>query len=190
MNTPTHILTAAALLSRNGQPAHNRAVLAGSLLPDASIYVLFAWARFIEGHDHHQIWRETYWQEPWQLLGAISNSFVVWALLALIAYRLGWHTALFGALAALIHLSLDFPFHAGDAHRHFWPLTDWRFHSPLSYWDDRHHARWVGVAEIAIVAACIAVLWQRFRTRLVRGLLVLCFASLAAVPTFFWWTLG
>ena len=37
--------------------------------------------------------------------------------------------------AALVHLTLDFPLHNDDARAHFWPLTNWKFTSPVSYWD-------------------------------------------------------
>ncbi len=184
------MLTAAALLTKSGDRRRNWAIVIGGVLPDLSIFALLGWARLIEGLPHRQIWREVYWQEPWQTLGAISNSFVIWALVALLAYRLGWHIVMFIAGAALVHLCLDFPFHADDAHKHFWPLTDWRFHSPLSYWNDHYHGRWVGLLELGLVLASMAMLWQRFDSRIVRGALVVGLASLVAVPAFFWWTLG
>lgn len=190
MNTPTHMLTAAALLSKSGDPRRNWVILAGGVLPDLSIFVLVAWARFIENIPHRTIWREVYWQEPWQTLGAISNSYVIWGLLAVLAWWLGWRIWMFLAAAILVHISLDFPFHASDAHKHFWPLSDWRFHSPLSYWDGRHHSGWVGALEIGLVLASMFVLWQRFDSRFVRGLLLVGLAGLGAGPLFFWLTLG
>lgn len=184
------MLTAAALLTKSGDQRRNWAVLAGGLLPDLSIFALVGWARFVENQPHRQIWRETYWQEPWQTLSAVSNSFVIWGCAALLAYWLGWRIVMFAAAAMLVHLSLDFPFHASDAHKHFWPLTDWRFHSPLSYWNDHHHARWVGALELALVLASMAVLWQRFHSYWVRGALLAGLISLTLIPLFFWWTLG
>ena len=158
MNTPTHMLTAAALLTKSGDQRRNWVVLAGALVPDLSIFALVGWARLVENLPHRQIWSETYWQEPWQTFSAISNSFVIWVCVALLAYWFGWRIVMFLACAVLVHLSLDFPFHAADAHKHFWPLTDWRFHSPLSYWNDHHHARWVGVLELGLVLISMAVL--------------------------------
>ncbi len=184
------MLTAAALLTKPGDQRRNWAVLAGALLPDLSIFVLVGWARLVENQPHRQIWRETYWQEPWQTLSAISNSYIIWGLFAALAWWLDWRIWTFLAAAMLVHMCLDLPFHASDAHKHFWPLTDWRFHSPLSYWDDHHHSRWVGMLELGLVLASMIVLWQRFDSRLVRGFLVTALASLAAVPMFFWWTLG
>jgi len=53
---------------------------------------------------------------------------------------------------------LDFPFHAEDAHKHFWPLSDWRFHSPFSYWDNRRCADFVSLAEKGIAIAMMVAL--------------------------------
>ena len=96
------MLTAAALLTKSGDRRRNWAIVIGGLLPDLSIFALVGWARLIEDLPHRQIWREVYWQEPWQTLGAISNSFIIWAMVALLAYRLGWHIVLFIAGAALV----------------------------------------------------------------------------------------
>ncbi len=160
MNTPTHLLTAAALLARPERSARNWAILAGALLPDLSIFVLFGWAQ-LQGIAQADIWNKLYWQEPWQTLGAMSNSIPLWSLL--LAAAIMARSALLAGLGAagLIHIALDFPVHADDAHKHFWPLTDWRFHSPLSYWDTDHHSRPVMLVEFAICLACMAALWHR-----------------------------
>jgi len=168
MNTPTHFLVAAAILSRPDAHRRNLAMAAGALTPDLSIFVFFAWTQIFTSLSMEQIWREAYWTEPWQLLGAISNS----APLAIAAFAVSiWRKipllTVF-ALAALIHGVLDFPLHADDAHRHFWPLTDWRFQSPVSYWHASHHGR-IGAAieAVAFFVSC-AVLWTRFHSRWVR----------------------
>ena len=190
MNTPTHMLVAAALFSKPAARNRNIAVLSGAVLPDLSIFVLYAWGKFIDGQSSWQIWRETYWSEPWQTLGAISNSFPIWGLVlgGAIAFRVWWLALLAGA--ALMHLALDFPVHAGDAHRHFWPLTDWRFHSPFSYWDNRHYGDVVAILEVALGAALTLILWLRFSGLWVRAMLALSFTLYAAVPLYFWATLG
>ena len=43
---------------------------------------------------------------------------------------------------------------------------------------------------LGLVLASMALLWRRFDSRFVRGALLAGLASLAAVPAFFWWTLG
>lgn len=183
------MLTAATLLTRKDKPLRNSAVLLGSLLPDLSIFILFGWAR-ANGIPQYEIWRTIYWQEPWQTLSAISNSVPIWLAVLMLALFGRSKLVVAAAAAVLIHIALDFPVHAGDAHKHFWPLTNWRFHSPLSYWDPGHHSRYVMLAELMLCIGCIVVLGQRFSGWIVRGVLLLALLSLGIVPLYFWITLG
>ena len=52
MMTQTHLLMAASLFAKPGQTRRNTAVIAGALIPDLSIYILFAYttAAGIPGH--------------------------------------------------------------------------------------------------------------------------------------------
>ncbi len=188
MITSTHMLTAAAILSERDKPYRNAAAVLGGVFPDLSIFVLFGWAK-LQGVAQWEIWRKLYWHEPWQTLGAISNSFPIWGALLVLGLAVRSTLMTVFAAAVVIHLALDLPVHADDAHRHFWPLTDWRFHSPLSYWDTDHHSRIVNAIEIGICCGCIAVLWRRFTTWWVRLLLGLGLSSLVLVALFFWITL-
>ena len=189
MQTQTHLLLASAVLGRRAAKGEQAAILAGAFLPDLSIYVLAGWAALM-GVPPRLVWDEMYWAEPWQTLSAISNSVFLWALVAAAGClaRRRW-LALLG-LAALLHLAFDLPLHADDAHRHFWPLGDWRFRSPVSYWDPAHHGRIVGLIEAAGGAALCAVLWRRHPARWVRTLLALLALAYAAVPLFWLATLG
>ena len=115
-----------------------------------------------------EMWDQAYWREPWQSLGAITNSIPVGAaLLGLALWRKSNWLWVF-ACAWLIHCALDFPLHADDAHRHFWPLTDWRFFSPISYWDPDHNGRIGVMIEGAALIAAAIFLWRRFESRWVR----------------------
>jgi len=171
MNTVAHMLVASAVLARRESPKRNLAVLAGALLPDASMFVFFGWSR-IQGWSGEETWNIHYWTEPWQTLGAVSNSFVLFAVLGAIAV---WRRSILLAVicaAALLHLGADFPLHADDAHRHFWPLTDWRFFSPVSYWDPAYHG-WLGsVIESLCVLVSLSLLWLRFTGARRRGVFI------------------
>ena len=91
------------------------------------------------------------------------------------------------AFAMLSHFLLDFPVHADDAHQHFWPLTNWRFHSPFSYWDSAHHAASVAILELSIILLCSIVLWQRFKHWAVRiGVIVI---TMMFFGTYFYFSL-
>ncbi len=64
--------------------------------------------------------------------------------------------------AGLLHVATDFPLHNDDARPHFWPLSDWVFESPLSYWDSDHHAAYVAPLELLVVLIATLVLWRRW----------------------------
>ena len=56
----------------------------------------------------------------------------------------------------LLHALGDLPLHHDDAHRHFFPFLDWRFSSPISYWNPDFHGHWVSLIEaIAVIAASV-----------------------------------
>ncbi len=185
MNTPTHSLLALALLSKRGEPKRNRAVFIGSLIPDAAIYLWAPYQMWVKGVSGEVLWRDLYFQPPMQTAIALFNSIPIYLVLA----GLGWvmRAKLWGklllvfALAALIHMATDLPVHGHDAYRHFWPLTDWRFHSPVSYWEADLHAGWVSLIEALIGLACIIVLWRRFPrlwVKIILGLLAAAYIAL------------
>lgn len=190
MNTPTHLLTSVVLLARPGAPKRNMAVIFGALVPDLSIYILFVWAKFIVQVPEHEIWRQLYWQEPWQTMSALSNSLLLYATLLAFGLWRTWPLAAVVGASALCHLALDFPFHASDAHRHFWPISDWRFHSPLSYWDSSHHGDLVSAIELAMALTFMWIIYRRFEGIWVRAALAVALVSDVAVPLYFTLTLG
>ncbi|MEM8936834.1 MAG: hypothetical protein AAGC77_10545 [Pseudomonadota bacterium] len=168
MNTPTHIFVAAAILARPNAPRRNWAVAAGAFVPDLSMFIFFFWATFVQGLSQSEIWRVAYWTEPWQTLGAISNSIPIALSILAVAIIRRHHLAIVFALALLTHAALDFPTHADDAHRHFWPISDWRFQSPLSYWDARGTGRSGAIVECGFLLAAAFFIWRRFPLRWVR----------------------
>ncbi len=161
MNTVAHMLIASAALAKRDAPKRNWVVIGGALAPDLSMFVFFAWSRF-QGWSGNETWNVQYWTEPWQTLGAVSNSAVIFGLLCALAVWRRLDLLFVLAAAALLHIALDFPLHAEDAHRHFWPLTDWRFISPVSYWDPQSNGLLGGIIETVCVGAALAFLWMRF----------------------------
>ena len=89
------------------------------------------------------------------------------------------------AISAFLHIAFDLPVHREDGHAHFWPLSDWVFISPVSYWDREHYGNVVGPLEILLVIALIAVLWRRFHAVWVRSLLLLGVVAQAAPFVYF-----
>lgn len=186
MNSPTHTLLALALLSKKGDRKRNWAVLTGSIIPDAVIYIWAPYQSLVNGVSGETLWRELYFAEPMQNLIAYFNSIPIYLSLALLGFVMRSKTwgkvILFFALAALTHMATDLPVHNHDAYRHFWPLSDWRFISPFSYYEREHHAVWVSLIEIVIALTSIFILWKRFPKLWVKIILGSLAAFYIALP--------
>lgn len=189
MQTPTHVLIAAALFARPGKQSVNIAALAGGFAPDAFLFAVWGWSK-IAGMSESDLWSRFYWTDGVQLGQAISNSFPVFGAVLVVALALKLRGATVFAGAALIHLVCDFLLHAKDAHQHFWPLSGWRFESPVSYWDPDHYGVYVGALEGAVAIALIVVLFRRFRAAWIRIVLILAGLTYVAVPAYFLSTLA
>ena len=74
--------------------------------------------------------------------------------------------------SAAVHALFDLLVHREDGHRHLWPLSDWRFMSPVSYWDPEYGGALGSLLEVVLVAAASVVLWRRHPQRPVRGVLL------------------
>jgi hypothetical protein len=164
------MLMSAAFLTRKGQSrATQFGIVFGGFIPDLSLTMMVLVTRFPQWSSAN-LWRKPdglYWQEPWQTFSAISNSIPLYIGLTLLFVLLARRWAIAGALAlvagaCLIHVLGDLPVHADDAHVHFWPFTDFRFHSPISYWDRRYYGDVVGYVEIGIGLVLAVMLWRRF----------------------------
>jgi hypothetical protein len=130
----------------------------------------------------------------WQLAIDISNSLLLFiALLGFGSAITKWNkeNAKYGflliifSIAAITHLAGDFFLHVDDAHAHFWPLSDWRYSSPFSYWNPDHHGRTISMFEAMLGISLSIVLFRRFGGMAVRGLLILAVAAYLAVPAYF-----
>ncbi|QUJ75276.1 cobalamin biosynthesis protein CobQ [Sulfitobacter albidus] len=159
MNTPAHLLLGAAAFGKRGQRRTFWAAMAGGLAPDLSLYLLAGGALFLFGIPPRVVFDELYFSDTWQAIFAVDNSVFVWgALLALALWRRSdWGLAF--AAAGLLHLALDFPLHHDDGRPHFWPVSDWVFESPLSYWDRAHGAGWIAPIEAALAALAAVWIW-------------------------------
>ena len=185
MNTPAHLIFGLAAFGKADMPKVTAAALTGAILPDLSLYLLAGTHLAILGTDPQVVFGQLYFSDAWQSIFRVDNSIVLWGIglgLAL-AMRSAWAIALCGA--ALLHLGLDFPLHHDDGRAHFWPLSNWVFESPVSYWDRNHYGNIVGPIEIAVSLLLCGVLWRRFKGWLMRGFIV-ALGVLEAAPVFVW----
>ncbi len=161
MNTPAHVIVGALVVGRGRLAEAWGPITAGSLLPDLPMFGFYLHQRLVAGHPERVIWSERYFDASWQAFFDVFNSLPLIAVGLAIAAWLGrerW-LAFFAAMA--VHALLDLPVHREDAHGHFFPLTDWRFMSPVSYWDPAHYGTFVLAIETLAVVAGAIVLMRR-----------------------------
>jgi membrane-bound metal-dependent hydrolase YbcI (DUF457 family) len=194
MNTQTHVLMGAALF---GRPATRLAWAgaAGGLIPDLPMYMIVATLR-ISGYPLDDIFGRLYWSDWWQIANALGHSYLIWgglfawsSFMVIRAGRLdsGAIAPLILALSAsaLLHSMIDMLSHRDDAHMHFWPLSEWRFRSPVSYWDPARYGNWFGQFEAAVGLIAAIALFRRYRSRVLRIALGVAMLLYVAVPAFF-----
>ncbi len=168
MNTGAHLLINWALLkgSLKGSLKSSRtklmtlAILLGALLPDILMFVFYFVQRFVVGLPEAQIWEQAYFLPHWQNIFDVFNSIPLIVVLFLISRYLGSVFFQVLSLSMLLHCGFDFLVHNDDAHRHFYPLSDWRFISPVSYWDPEHYGRLFTVVETVMVLAALVWIWM------------------------------
>jgi hypothetical protein len=173
MNTPAHLIFGAAAFARPQRRFTLAAALAGSLAPDLSLYLLAAWALLVQAIPAETVFGTLYFSREWQAVFAIDNSVILWGALLAWALRVARPAFIAFAASGLLHLALDLPFHHEDARRHFWPLSDWVFRSPVSYWDGDRYGNIVGALELALSLVFAVLLWRRYPHAGVRAVVLL-----------------
>jgi hypothetical protein len=184
MNTPSHAIVNLAVFSQFSQPQGNLAIAVGAILPDLPIFWFYLWAKFIQKLPERQIWSESYWQPGLQNWVALFHSIPVAIFAAILADYCGWETGKFIFMSMVIHSLGDLPVHHDDAHRHFFPISDYRLISPISYWDPQHYGRIVAGVEVVAVWVGTAVSFPGVASSLGKGLMV-TIAGLSAIAYFY-----
>ena len=168
MNTPSHLLLGVAVFGRSGHGKITAAALLGGLAPDISLYVMSAWAMLVQNVPPEVVFREYYFSAEWMRVFAWDNSFILWGGLFGVGLwcKRAWVIAFAGA--GLLHLATDFTLHHYDARPHFWPLSSWVFHSPVSYWDSRFYGHIIALIELLLDIGLSVVLWRKYKGRWAR----------------------
>ena len=157
--TPTHWLITRQL-ARHAFPGDRAAQAAaglGAVLPD-----LYYWARGAALAARYRRWdpayidagRPTRWPDK-----ALHSLLPPAALAAAAASGRSRALAAFAAAWAA-HVVADIPVHDASSRPPAWPLSSWRFRSPVAADEPGHHARLLLAAE---TAACAAILAQHVR---------------------------
>ncbi len=173
MNTPSHaIINLALISSQQPDPQYALAIAVGAVLPDAPIFVLYFWAKFVRRQTQHQIWSQTYELPFWQNLVATFHSIPLALIVVLITHYWGWQSGELLSLSMVFHSLLDFPVHHNDAHRHFFPFSNYRFISPLSYWNPKHHGNTVSLIDKLMVLGASFYVFPYLNSWIGQGLII------------------
>lgn len=161
MNTPGHAVLNLAVLGDGRGRSLDLAVVAGAVVPDLPMVLFYAWARLAAGLPERVVWSEAYFDPRWQAFFDVFNSVPLVCVLLWVAHRRSMRRTVAFGWSSMLHFALDLPSHGSDAHRHFFPLSDFRFESPVSYWDVDSFGAVVGSLEIALVAGLTLFLLLR-----------------------------
>ncbi len=163
MNTTTHIIAGLTIVPNKDQRgAIFIAVMVGALLPDLPMFGFYGYEKLMQVPES-TIWGQHYYAPRWQAFFDLFNSIPLICLGLMAAYAARSHLLGAGLLSMLIHTLCDLPVHHDDGHRHFFPLSNWRFESPISYWDPAHYGHIFGWVEFALVVAACVWLYRRYR---------------------------
>ncbi len=173
MNTPSHYILNLAFLSKTIAPKENVAITIGAILPDVPIFIFYFVAKFIYKLPENKIWSQAYYEPFWQNIIAFTHSFPVAIIGLIISMYFGWKSMSVFFISMICHSLLDIPFHNDDAHRHFFPFTDYRFISPLSYWDPNHYGKLVGFFELSLVLGVTPMVLNILNSIYTKGILIL-----------------
>lgn len=184
MNTPSHILISCAAVGSRS-PKRMWPALIGGALPDAPIYLFYAYEKLLLRVPESRIWRFDYFSSPIQPILDALHSFPLIAIALGVALAVRSDALKWLSLSLLLHAAADFPLHHDDAHRQFFPFSDYRFASPLSYWDPRHHGVWGASLELLVTASAVAFLIRRHREARVRAAWIALW-MVNLVPFFYW----
>lgn len=153
MNTPSHAILNLVIFNQQIRTQSSPAILIGAVLPDIPIFVFYFLMKFVYRLPEKQIWSEVYYQPFWQAVVSTFHSIPLALLGILIGHIANWQVIEVGCISMVLHSLLDLPVHNDDAHRHFFPFSNYRFISPFSYWDVNHYGRIVALVEMLLVLA-------------------------------------
>tara|TARA_B100000745_G_scaffold199280_1_gene131432 strand:+ start:803 stop:1390 length:588 start_codon:yes stop_codon:yes gene_type:complete len=142
--------------------------LIGGILPDIAIYFFFSYYKLIMSAPTNLIWSELYFSSAWTPIFTLAHSFILWLVLLIVSrlYKKRWLFWL--SIGAFTHSVTDFFVHNTDAYAHFWPFFNWKFFSPLSYWDPNYYGEFVSRLDSFFVLLLLLFLFRRYQSTTVR----------------------
>jgi hypothetical protein len=183
LNTPSHVLVNCAVL-RDRAAGSLWLVVGGAALPDAPIFAFYLYEKLL-GVSERQIWGTDYFVSGFQPVIDALHSFPLIAAALGVSFLLRSHGLRAFSASLLLHAAIDFLVHHEDAHRQLFPFSDYRFLSPVSYWDPRHYGAWGAGLELLCATAALTALVRGHRGPRARAAWIALWA-LDLSPFFYW----
>ena len=195
MITSSHIIYCWALAKKTEvteqnsveKPTKKRtlAFVLGALFPDTPTYLFFIVIGLLLGYSGETMWDDMYFNSGWSIPITLTHSFWLWPLLILVGTYFKLNFLKWFSISALLHAVVDFLVHTDDAYRHFWPFSDWKFYSPLSYYRSSEYGNWVSAFDSVLVLGLLAYLYTLYTGKwriLIIGIGILYLARLVIEP--------
>jgi hypothetical protein len=163
MNTPAHLIFNLTVLGKKNSSLYVLPVMIGALLPDVPMFIFYLVESLIFHTPNRVIWDESYFEPGWQNFIDCFNSIPIILVILAIAWKVKNQFLMLLCFSMLLHIGLDLPVHHDDGHHHFFPFLQWRFESPISYWDPRYFGRIVSLFEAAMVFTCCFIMFRRHK---------------------------
>ena len=173
MNTPSHVIINLALLGRKNKQNLNAPILIWAVLPDATMFVFYAIQKLVLKNPERQIWDVEYYKPFWQNTFDPFNSFPLIAMAFALAYYKKSATWMALTASMFLHCLADFPLHTEDAHRHFWPFSDFRLDIGISYWNPAQGWHIVSILENLAVFIAAYFVFQILHYKASKYILIL-----------------
>jgi hypothetical protein len=159
--------------ARGNARNHRAPLLLGAFAPDVPLWLLSGglalYLSISEGRPitslHSFMFDELYFRHP---LWIVSHNFLHAPLLLLSGLILTYQARasrgvrawlFYFLLSCLLHTIIDVATHASDGPLLLFPLNwQWRFHSPVSYWEEAHFGRAFTIFEYALDALLLVYL--------------------------------
>jgi hypothetical protein len=124
---------------------------------------LFSYRSFMEWM-HDPLW-DTVWSSP---VAKGAHSFVIWGGVLLVLRVLFKRNVLGHAFPFVVgwglHILFDTFTHVSDGYAIFFPLSDYRFPAPVSYWEEAYHGRTYFLVSHSLMAG-VLLLWIILKLR-------------------------
>lgn len=172
MLTPGHAIVNMAIISGNKKKTPFAPIVWGAILPDLSMVGFYVWNRWVMGFPSKYIWGELYFTHEWMAFFDVFHSFPLIAAAAAVAYFKKLRRSFYFFLSMFLHSVFDLPLHNDDAHRHFFPLSLYKFKSPFSYWDPEHHGRMMTFLEVLLVIILSIGIWPKIESKWGKALII------------------